>query len=99
MPRKDERVSFLTEVNLEFASGKREGRISDISRGGCYVETMVPVQSGERFNLEIRASDGQSANFDGEVAYVFEGMGFGVKFLNVDDDKQRFLDRIIEQKS
>ncbi len=99
MPRKDERVSFLTEVDLEFASGKREGRISDISRGGCYVETMIPVKTGERFSFDINASDGQSVHFDGEVAYVFEGMGFGVKFLNVDENKQQFLDRLITSKS
>jgi hypothetical protein len=99
MPRQDERVTFLKEVHLEFASGRRLARISDISMGGCYLESIVQVQKGERFSLEIASTNGDSATFTGEVAYVFEGMGFGVMFIDPDDQSRQFLDRIIQEKS
>lgn len=99
MPRKDERVSFLTEVDLEFASGKRAARISDISMGGCYLESIIQVQKGERFNLEIKLTSGECMQFTGEVAYAFEGMGFGVKFIDLNDHSRPFLLKIISEKS
>jgi hypothetical protein len=99
MPRQNERVTFLTEVDLEFASGKRSARISDISMGGCYMESIIQVQKGERFDFDITSTTGESARFAGEVAYVFDGMGFGVKFIDLDDSSRTFLQRIIDDKS
>lgn len=99
MPRQDERVSFLTEVALEFASGRRTVRISDISMGGCYMESIIQVQQGEHFSFDITSTDGEAVRFDGEVAYVFDGMGFGVKFLDLNDHCRRFLLKIINDKS
>ena len=99
MPRKDERISFLTEVHLEFASGRRLARISDISMGGCYMESIVQVHKGEHFNFDITLTSGESMRFEGEVAYVFEGMGFGVKFIDLNDHTRPFLLKIISEKS
>jgi len=99
MPRQDERVSFLKEVHLEFASGRRLARISDISMGGCYLESIIQVQKGERFSLEIISTNGDSARFTGEVAYVFDGMGFGVMFVDPDETARKFLEKVISEKS
>ena len=99
MPRQNERVTFLTEVDLEFASGKRSARISDISMGGCYMESIIQVQKGERFSFSIQTTSGESVRFAGEVAYVFEGMGFGVRFVDLNDQCKQFLEKIIEEKS
>jgi len=99
MPRKNERVAFLTEVDLEFASGKRSARIADISMGGCYMESIIQVQKGERFSFNITSTTGETARFAGEVAYAFDGMGFGVEFTELDDSARKFLSKIIADKS
>ena len=89
-----ERKSFLTEMTLECASGKRQVRVTDISSGGCYVETIVAVQVGEEVKFDLSHPDGRMVPFSGEVAYHFPGLGFGVKFINLNDEQKAFLFRI-----
>ena len=91
MPRKQDRVTYLKEVVLEFTSGRRTARISDISAGGCYIDTIVSVTVGDEVTIHISASDGSSMPFDGQVAYILAGNGFGVEFLNLTDEHKEFL--------
>lgn len=93
MPRKHERVTFFTEVSLEFASGRREARISDLSEGGCFVECIAAVRPGESVRLTIMMHDGTAVPAVGEITYTFDGMGFGLRFTDMTDDARR---RIVE---
>ena len=95
MPRQNERVTFLSEVVLEWSSGKREARINDLSAGGCYVETIATVPQGEPLQLELKDSKGETMTFSGVVAYGLAGFGIGVKFVNLTDEQKGFLDRIM----
>ena len=95
MPRKDDRFSYLKEVELEFASGKRSARISDISAGGCYIDTIAQVPVGEPLSLVISSSSGESMQFKGKVAYLLEGFGFGVAFVDLSDEQRDFLNKLI----
>jgi hypothetical protein len=95
MPRKLDRFTYLKEVVLEFTSGRRMARISDISAGGCYIDTIVQVIVGDPLTIHITATDGSSMPFDGKVAYVLEGFGFGVEFINLSDEHTEFLKRVL----
>jgi hypothetical protein len=95
MPRKADRISYLKEVELEFASGKRSARISDISVGGCYIDTIAQVPVAEPLSLNISSSNGESMQFNGRVAYVLENFGFGVEFVDLSDKQRDFLNSII----
>ena len=96
MPRREDRLPYLKEVELEFASGRRSARISDISTGGCYIDTIAQAPIGEKIKLHISGPDGDSMEFDGKVAYLLEGFGFGVEFLDVDDARRDFLNKLIK---
>ena len=96
MPRKEDRYTFLKEVELEFASGKRDARISDISLGGCYVDTIAQIPVGDPLSLKLTGSSGEALSFDGRVAYVLDGMGFGVEFKNLTDAQRDFLTQVIQ---
>lgn len=95
MPRKEDRFTFLKEIELEFASGKRSARISDISLGGCYVDTIAQIPVGDSLSLQLSASNGESMSIDGKVAYLLTGMGFGVEFVNLTAEQRDFLTRIV----
>ena len=95
MPRKLDRFTYLKEVVLEFTSGRRTARISDISAGGCYIDTIVQATVGDTVTIHISATDGSSLPFDGRIAYVLEGFGFGVEFLNLTDEQNEFLKSVI----
>ena len=96
MPRQHERVPFLTEVVLEFASGKREARISDLSEGGCYVESWAGVNPGDTVRFEMQTPAGESLPVVGEVTHAFEGMGFGVKFLDMNEAMRLRIRELVE---
>ena len=91
MPRKQDRFTYLREVELEFTSGRRTARISDISAGGCYIDTIVQVFVGDTVTIHITASDGLTIPFTGKVAYILAGNGFGVEFLDLTETQKDFL--------
>lgn len=97
MPRKHERSTFLTEIVLESASGKREARISDVSEGGCFVDTIVTVRPGEEVSLSGTLEGGENLNVKGKVAYVLDGFGFGVEFTEVSDESRQAINKILNK--
>jgi hypothetical protein len=99
MPRKEDRYTYLKEVELEFSSGRRSARISDISAGGCYIDTIAQVPVGENLRMYISAADGNSMEFNGRVAYVLEGFGFGIEFTDLTDAHRAFLAKLLASAS
>ena len=95
MPRKQDRYTYLREVELHFASGRRTARISDISAGGCYIDTIVQVFVGDVVTIHITAAEGLSMPFKGQVAYILAGNGFGVEFLDVTEEQKEFLKELM----
>ena len=95
MPRKEDRYQFLREVELEFSSGKRIARISDISRGGCYIDSIAIVPVGESVSINIATPSGIAMRFNGKIAYILEGFGFGIEFTDLTDEKREFLNMIL----
>ncbi len=93
--RTHERKQFFAEAALEFSSGKYEARISEISLGGCYVDSIASVVEGEAIALTIAIGSGESQRFTGEVAYVLTGFGFGVRFTDLDEEKTSFLQKLV----
>ena len=99
MPRKHERVPILTEIVLESASGKREARISDISIGGCFVDTIVTARVGEPVALRITLPPGYVLELKGEIAYVLDGCGFGVSFTDLSETASKSIEQFLATNS
>ena len=98
MPRQNERTPFLIEIMLESASGKREARISDISLGGCFVDTIMTVRPGEDVSLTGKLETGEPLELKGKVAYVMDGFGFGVSFTDLSDESKVLVERMVGSK-
>ena len=95
MPRQHERTSYLTEITLESASGKRQARISDVSIGGCFVDTLTNVRAGEEISLTCTLPEGEHLDVKGNVAYVMDGFGFGVEFTQFSNGSEEALRKIV----
>ncbi len=95
MPRKHERSQYLNEVLLEWASGKREARISDLSLGGCFVDTIVLVRPGDEVTVRGTLGGAEPLELKGKVAYVMDGFGFGMSFTDLSEEAQRSLSKIL----
>jgi len=96
MPREDERVPYYTEIMLESAAGMRGARISDVSPGGCYVDTISPAIEGEEISFQFRNPKDSKLKFTGMVAYVMPNLGFGIKFTDLTDEHKAAIDEIIK---
>lgn len=87
---------MVAEAQLEFSSGRYDTRISELSLGGCYVDSIASVVEGEPISLTIKAGD-NSMPFTGEIAYLLPGFGFGIRFSNMTEEKESFLRTIMGQ--
>jgi|SRR5690606_31925039 len=96
MPRQQKRISYLSDITLEGASGRRQVRISDLSLGGCFVDSISTHSVGDEVKLLISDADGREMEFDGKVAWLSGGVGFGVHFVGMDDENVKFLRSIVE---
>ena len=98
MPREEDRIAYLDEIELEFSSGKRLARISDISSGGCYVDSIVNVPVGEPAAFGFTRPGTSHVRFTGTVAYILDGFGFGIQFKDLSAEARQLLETIISER-
>jgi hypothetical protein len=77
---------------VELKSGERfSTRTTDLSPGGCFVDTMLPFQADSKVHVIIR---NQKARFEanGSVIYSQSGLGMGIAFDALDFEQRITLD-------
>lgn len=94
------RFGFFAEVVLtEPATDTRiSGRISEISRKGCFVDLLNPLPVGTPIELKITRDQGVFVS-KGRIIYVQPGMGMGVAFVDVPADQIKILDAWLQELS
>jgi hypothetical protein len=80
------------------ARSRMTARTSDISRGGCYVDTFCPFPRNAHVKIRILRKD-EHVVADAKVAYSTIGMGMGLCFTAVQPEHQRVLDKWIGELS
>jgi len=93
MPERREHVRIVGpfEGHWHGGSGATECRITDISLGGCFVETILQPQRGEATEVSVRFHDGTTMTLAGHVVYTDSGVGFGVAFRRLTDEEVEAL--------
>jgi len=87
-PRRHVRYPFTATVEAVESKSQTQiqGRTRDLSREGCYVDTISPFPAGSvvklRLTKEMRSFEAQA-----EVVYSLVGMGMGVKFTDADAEQ------------
>ncbi len=89
--RSEKRVSTNRPAKWVGLSGVYEGRLEDISLGGCFVNSDGEVEKNELVSLEIELLSGEWLSLRGEVVYIQSGIGFGLLFNFLTDDQERAL--------
>lgn len=87
------RYSLIATVEiLEAASEMRlSGRLSEISRKGCYVDVLNTLPAGTIVQLRVSRDQGTFVTA-GKIIYVQAGMGMGVAFVDPAADQLKILD-------
>lgn len=84
-------------VHLQ-ADMRINGRISDLGRGGCYVDTINPFPAGADVKIRIM-KDNVSFVAQAKVLYSTEGMGMGLRFTKIEPERLQVLERWLAQLS
>ncbi len=92
--RKLPRFELVAEAEVDEArrGGSRlHVRISELSAGGCYVDTLNPLPPASEILLRIQHG-GVACALPGTVIYVHPGLGMGVRFSDLPADQRAILD-------
>ena len=90
--RNEERLEVSIETVWDGTSSRKcLARITDLSEGGCFVDTTGEAQIGERLTVHIQLPDGGSLELTGQVAHESRPIGFGLRFLDLSDEQREAL--------
>lgn len=91
---------FTTQFRSTFSGGQqeRQGKMLDLSSGGCKIETDLPVVEGATFECRIHVP-GLSWPLRIDKAQVrwVKGKTFGLQFLEIHPEEQIKLTQIIAE--
>jgi hypothetical protein len=92
------RYTFVatTDVIDSATSTHLSGRVSEISRKGCYVDILNPLPVGTPISLLISRDQGQFVT-KAKVVYIHEAMGMGIVFVDPSNEQLRILDSWLAQ--
>ena len=93
--RKNTRVLVRLEVEWGHLPSRCPDVTSDLSLGGCYVESLNSVKVGQVLNLSLSLPSKKTLRFRGEVRYHQPTIGFGVRFLQLSPFEQATLEALI----
>jgi Tfp pilus assembly protein PilZ len=93
--RSSQRKRILLEAKWESMSRTHEARVDDVSMGGCFVNTFGHVEHGEEINLQIELPSGEWLPLQGRVASYQPGVGFGIAFSSLSEEKGAILEELI----
>jgi hypothetical protein len=97
--REEERKTVSLEVRWEGGSGRHSARVSDLSLGGCYLDTLGQAEVDEVVGLEIKLPSGEWLPLRGTVAFHQPGLGFSICFTFLTDEEQYQLTQLINAQS
>jgi hypothetical protein len=80
------------------SKAKVAGRTSDLSLGGCYVDTINPFPVGTPVTLRLTYA-GRTFQVQSAVVYAHVGMGMGIAFTQVTPDQLEVLQGWVGQLS
>ena len=81
----------LDAVWNEDTGVRHSARVTDLSEGGCYLDTVGEVLTGEVVAFRVLLPDDDWLYLEGEVKHHRHGFGFGVQFLDLNDEQTKNL--------
>ena len=92
--RENERAPLAAHVEIleKSSDASIKGRVSDLSLGGCYADTLNAFAEGTKVRVRIE-HDLKSVELDGEVRFTQPGLGMGIRFQDVKPEQTKIMAR------
>jgi Ribonuclease G/E len=97
--RDAKRLPLILAVEVvEVESGTRlSARTSDVSRTGCYIDTLNPTPTGTTVRVKL-THESEAVDLLGRIVYVSPRLGMGVRFdESITPEQLSTLDRWLAQ--
>jgi Tfp pilus assembly protein PilZ len=94
------RHHFLAEIKYRSNSPPLLGRIMDLSEGGIFIDTMVPIEAGAPVAFSFFIPDNYpdiSIAGSGRVAWQQKAAGMGVEFLQMNEKSRERITSFLER--
>jgi len=82
------------EIYLQDAKRPERGRFSDLSRGGCFVETLLPIAMESKVSVILLIAQGR-IRAEGVVRYLLPNFGVGVQFQHLEPQDLQRLEEVL----
>lgn len=86
--RSTPRLSVSLDAVWDHTSGDHPARITDLSLGGCYLDTVGETMTGDVVCFRVSLPDGDWLYLEGEVRHHAPRVGFGVRFLDLEPQQE-----------
>jgi hypothetical protein len=93
--RQRPRLSVSLDAEWDGTTGHHPARVTNLSEGGCYMDTVGEVRRGEIVGFRVLLPDGDWLYLEGEVRHYSAGLGFGVQFVELDEDQEQKIALVI----
>ena len=95
--RREERFEVCLDAIWDGKSGNYTARVTDLSEGGCYVDTLGDAHVGEILSFKLQTPTGEWLELTGEVAHETPPLGFGLQFVYLAEEQLEKLRSLISQ--
>lgn len=92
--RASPRYAFVatTQITDSKQAQRLSGRITEISRQGCFVDVVHALPAGTMLKLRITCDQG-TFETPAKILYVQQGIGMGMTFVDTAEDQIKILER------
>lgn len=95
--RRNKRIHYLTDVVFIGAgTSSLQARITDISVGGAFVETITPFPIGAIVDMKFQVQ-ATEVRVKGEILYHLPSIGYGLRFLDLAPEYYGAIESLINQ--
>ena len=93
--RREKRWDVCLDAVWDSRSGNFTARATDLSEGGCYIDSLNQPSVGEFLHLKLQLPNGDWLELTGEVAHQTPPLGFGLRFVELTEEQLKNLRLLI----
>ncbi len=97
--RYEPRVPVCFDATIEGSGSRFGARVTDLSETGCYLDTQIQAGEGDIVTFTVRLPGNDSLSLAARVAHHTPRLGFGVRFVDLDEDQIRKIRSIVGPES
>lgn len=90
------RLSVHLDAVWHGGEERHSARVTDLSEGGCYLDAVGEVMVGEVVAFRVLLPDDDWLYLEGEVRHHRHGLGFGVRFIDLNEEQTEKLLRLLQ---